>query len=165
MPEDGWKYRLFKVKGLPGGSLEWDKSAVPPASAGCSQTVFWPETEMKNFSVLHKYFLYDLLGPDLPYLLWKGIEPCHQVSVLLLGQLSCFFSGPRPYKSPGLKAFIEKKESCSFPKKPFDPVTSLPAEQKKDVLFIRVQIIFGSDDLRQAVDPQPTAQYTFRTLR
>ena len=38
-------------------------------------------------------------------------------------------------------------------KKPFDPVTSLPAEQKKDVLFIRVQIIFGPDDLRQAVDP------------
>ena len=74
---------------------------------------------MKNFSVLHKHFLYDLLGPDLPDLLWKGIEPCHQAAVLLLGQFSCFFSGPRPYKSPVLKAFIEKKESCSFPKKLF----------------------------------------------
>lgn len=114
---------------------------------------FFSRKQREKFSLFCTKVLYDLLRTDLPDLLWKGIEPCHQAAVLLLGQFSCFFSGPRPYKGPVLKAFIEKKESCSFPKKPFDPVTSLPAEQKKDVLFIRVQIIFGSDDLRQAVDP------------
>ena len=107
---------------------------TPTVSAGATRKRFL------NFSVLHNvsqeiaglHFLDRMSGYDL--------QPLHQRPVLFRRDLQSLFFCTGPAESAKLQPFVKKKESVSFPYKPFDAVTASSAEQEEDILFVWIQL-------------------------
>ena len=107
------------------------------------------------FSVLHNisqkiaglHFLDWVSGYDLQFL--------HQCTVLLLGDLQCFFFCAGPAEAAKFQSFVKEKESVSFPYEPLDAVTASSAKQEEDILFIWIQLEVKFHNRCQPVDSAP----------
>ena len=68
------------------------------------------------------------------------LQPLHQRLVLFRCDLQCFFLCTGPAETAKLQPFVKEKESIAFPYKPLNAVTAPAAEEKKNVLFIWIQL-------------------------
>ena len=69
-----------------------------------------------------------------------NLQPLHQCLILFRRDLQCLFFCTGPAETAKLQPFVEEKESIAFPYKPLDAVTAPAAEEKKNVLFIWIQL-------------------------
>src|SRR5699024_8993285 len=105
------------------------------------------------FSVLHNalqeilriHFLDRMSGDDL--------QPLHQRLILFRRDLQCLFFCTRPAETAKLQPFVKEKESIAFPYKPLDAVTAPAAEEKKNVLFIWIQLEVEFNNRCQTINP------------
>ena len=67
-------------------------------------------------------------------------QPLHQSLVLFWCDFQCLFFCTGPAEAAKLQPFVKEKESVAFPYKPLDAVTAPAAEEKKNVLFIWIQL-------------------------
>ena len=86
----------------------------------------------------------------------NDLQPLHQRLVLFRCDLQCFFLCTGPAETAKLQLFIKEKESVTFSYKPLDTVTAPAAEEKKDVLFIWIQLEAEFHNGGQPINP--TAQ-------
>ena len=80
-------------------------------------------------------------------------QPLHQSLVLFWCDLQCLFFCTGPAEAAKLQPFVKEKESVAFPYKPLDAVTSSATEEKKDVLFIWIQLEVEFNNRCQTINP------------
>ena len=106
-----------------------------------------------NFSVLHNvsqeiaglHFLDRVSGYDL--------QPLHQRPVLFRRDLQSLFFCTGPAETAKLQPFVKEKKSVTFPYKPLNTVTASAAEEKKNVLYIWIQLKVEFNNGCQPIDP------------
>ena len=81
------------------------------------------------------------------------LQPLHQCLILFLCDLQRLFFCTGPAETAKLQPFIKQKKSIPFPYKPLNAVTSSAAEEKKDILFIWIQLEVEFDNRCQAINP------------
>ena len=81
------------------------------------------------------------------------LQPLHQCLKLFRRDLQCLFFCTGSAETAKLQPFVKKKESIPFPYKPFDAVASSATEEKKDVLFIRIQLEVEFNNRCQTINP------------
>ena len=81
------------------------------------------------------------------------LQPLHQCLILFRCDLQCLLFCTGPAEAAELQPFVKEKESVPFPYKPLDAVTSSATEEKKDVLFIRIQLEVKFNNRCQAINP------------
>lgn len=107
------------------------------------------------FSVLHNV-LQKIAG--LHFLDWVSgynLQSLHQCTVLLRGDLQCFFFCAGPAEASKFQPFVKEKESVSFPYESLDAVTASSAKQEEDILFVWIQLEVEFYNGCQPVNPTP----------
>lgn len=82
-----------------------------------------------------------------------NLQPLHQCLILFRGDLQCLFFCTGPAETSKLQPFVEAKESIAFPYKALDAVTAPAAEEKKNVLFIWIQLEVEFNNRCQTINP------------
>lgn len=90
------------------------------------------------------YFLNRMSGDNL--------QPLHQCLILFRCDLQCLFFCTGSAETAKLQPFVKEKKSVTFPYKPLDTVTASAAEEKKNILFIWIQLKVELNNGCQSID-------------